>query len=154
MKAEPKWGRNGILQLNWIFDEYFATPAVATSVFEPLGVRHRPVLDKKGNELKTVVQIVVDAEVDIVTDGLTPEKCGRCSRLKYAPAVRGYFPPLAESVTGDIARTRQYFGSGASASKRILVARRLASALQSAMVRGVSLRPLAHSSPRPLAQSD
>lgn len=26
MKAEPKWGRRGILQLNWVFDEYFVTP--------------------------------------------------------------------------------------------------------------------------------
>jgi hypothetical protein len=33
MKGEPKWGRRGILQLNWVFDEYFVTPEVWSSVF-------------------------------------------------------------------------------------------------------------------------
>ncbi len=28
MRGEPKWGRRGMLQLNWVFDEFFATSDV------------------------------------------------------------------------------------------------------------------------------
>jgi hypothetical protein len=35
IKAEPKWGRNGILQLNWVFDEYFVTPDAWNRAFKP-----------------------------------------------------------------------------------------------------------------------
>src|SRR6266513_987519 len=48
MKSEPKWGRNSILQLNWIFDEYFVTPEVWAKVFDPHAVSSRPVLDTGG----------------------------------------------------------------------------------------------------------
>src|SRR5262245_17077345 len=44
MKREPRWGRNGILQLNWVFDEFFVTPDVWTRVFEKRGIGQRPVL--------------------------------------------------------------------------------------------------------------
>ena len=37
MNGEPAWGRKGILQLNWVFDEYFVTPEVWARAFEPFG---------------------------------------------------------------------------------------------------------------------
>ena len=27
IRGEPSWGKNQVPQLNWVFDEYFATPA-------------------------------------------------------------------------------------------------------------------------------
>lgn len=44
MRAEPKWDRKEILQLNWVFDEYFVTPELWVRVFEPLGIASREVL--------------------------------------------------------------------------------------------------------------
>jgi hypothetical protein len=143
MKAEPKWGNNGILQLNWIFDEFFVKPEVWTEVFEPFGVGQRQVLSNRGTELKTVVQLVVDEEVEIAADGLQEDTCGSCGRSKYVPLMRGAFPPLASKPVGQMVKTRQYFGSGASASKRVLISQQLARAFNREKVEGASLRPVA-----------
>src|SRR5262249_12226062 len=93
MKAEPVWGRNGVLQLNWIYDEFFAKPDVWKKIFEPYGVDLRPVLNTVGDELETVIQLVPTAnEVDIATDELTAETCRQCGLIKYLPTTRGAFP--------------------------------------------------------------
>jgi hypothetical protein len=146
MTGEPKWGRYGILQLNWVFDEYFAKPEVWKNVFEPRGIAHSRVLSSKGAELDTVVQLIVDHEIGILTEGLAAEKCMTCSRVKYVPVTRGFFPGLAATPTGHMVKTSQYFGSGASAGKRVLISRYLANALESEKIRGVSLRPVAEKS--------
>ncbi|HSP78312.1 MAG TPA: hypothetical protein VLQ93_07270 [Myxococcaceae bacterium] len=84
MKAEPRWGRRGILQLNWVFDEFFVTPEVWSAIFRPHGIGCRPVLNTKGAELKTVVQLVVQEGVK--TEGLEAERCTHCGRLKFLHA--------------------------------------------------------------------
>jgi hypothetical protein len=142
MKGEPKWGRRGILQLNWVFDEYFVTPEIWSSFFKPFGIACRPVTNTKGAELKTVVQLVAEEEVGIVTDGLTPERCAKCGRVKYLPVTRGFFPALTTKPSGAIVKTREYFGSGAAAHRRVLVSQELARALVAAKVRGASLWPV------------
>ena len=144
MKREPGWGRKGILQMNWILDEYFTTPEVWARVFEPYGVACRPVLNTKKVELSTVVQLVVTAEVDIVTDGLATEytTCRECGRRKYLAVTRGRFPPLVEPPSTGAVKTAQYFGSGGSAWKAILVSQDIARALKGAKVRGASFRPV------------
>lgn len=140
MKAEPKWGRNEILQLNWVFDEYFVTPALWTKVFEPFGIAHREVLGINGQALKSVVQLSVDQETDVVADGLETQKCPECGRTKFVPVMRGAFPALAREPTSQMARTVQYFGSDKMASKRIVISRKLADALEG--VHGASVRPV------------
>ena len=104
MKAEPKWGRRGVLQLNWVFDEYFATPEVWASFFEPHGIECRPVMNTRG----------------------------------AAP-----FPALRSEPSATMVKTKEYFGSGASAHKRVLISQAVARALIDHKVRGVSLRPVA-----------
>lgn len=143
LEAEPKWGRNSILQLNWIFDEFFVTPEVWKRVFEPHGVGCRPVVSTIGTELKTVVQLAPTQEADVVTEGLAFETCAVCKAIKYVPVTRGPFPPLAGRPEGNMIKTRQFFGSGAAASKRVLISRSLARALAASNVRGASTRPVA-----------
>lgn len=75
MKAEPRWGRKGVLQLNWVFDEFFVRPDVWETIFKPRGVACRPVIDAKGAELKTVVQLVAEEEVGVAVEGLSAETC-------------------------------------------------------------------------------
>ena len=142
MKSEPKWGRNGILQLNWVFDEFFVTPTIWASIFKPHGIGSRPVTDRKGVELKTVVQLAVKEEIGIVTDGLTGEECPSCNRVKYLPITRGPFPSLIGSPSMTMAKTREYFGSGASASRGILISQGLARSLSQQKVRGASMKPV------------
>jgi len=142
MKSEPKWGRNDLLQLNWIFDEYFAKPDVWATVFRPFGIGSRPVSNTKGAELKTVVQLAVEGEVGLVTDGLTAQKCATCGRVKYVPVTRGPFPPLRSGPAAAMVKTAEYFGSGAGASKVLIVSKALAQVLLRHHVRGVSLKPV------------
>ncbi len=143
MKAEPRWGRRSILQLHWIHDEFFVTPEIWSAIFRPHGIGCRPVLNTKGAELKTVVQLVVQEEVGVKTEGLEAERCTRCGRPKFLPVVRGPFPPLVTEPSSHMAKTREYFGSGGSAFRGILVSQDLARALEAAKVRGASFTPVA-----------
>jgi hypothetical protein len=142
MKFEPKWGRNRILQLNWVFDEYFVTPDVWRDIFEPIGVGCRSVRSPKKGELKTVVQLAVEEKISISTEGMTANTCEYCGRVKYEPVKRGPFPALRGRPTKDIVRTVEYFGSGSSANRGVLVSQRLHAALRIAKVRGASFRPV------------
>lgn len=142
MKGEPKWGKNGILQLNWIFDEYFVTPTLWAAVFKPHGIACRPVMDTKGFELKTVVRLAIDAEVGIVSEGLASERCGRCGRVKYLPITRGPFPALSGEPSVAMTKTREWFGSGAAADKRVLVSRSIYYSLIAERIRGASFKPV------------
>lgn len=142
IKHEPRWGRRGMFQLNWVFDEHFVTPGVWNRVFQPHGIDCRPVINLAGAELQTVVQLVVREEVDVHTDGLAHERCAECGWIKCHPVVLGPSPaPIAEP-TGHMAKTRQYFGSGGGAHKTIVVSKKLVNALKSEGVRGAMLRPI------------
>jgi hypothetical protein len=143
MRGEPRWGRRSILQLNWIFDEYFVTPEVWQAVFEPRGIASRPVTNRRGIELRTVVQLVVAEEVGLQTDGLAQATCAACGRIKYLPVTRGPLPPLTSEPTGHMAKTRELFGSGARAFREVLVSQALRRDLQSGGVRGASFTPVA-----------
>jgi hypothetical protein len=144
VKHEPKWGRRSIFQLNWVFDEYFVKPEIWTGIFKPFGVGCRPVINKKGQELKTVVQLVsTSPEVDFETSGLKFEQCKVCGRKKVLPNYRGPFPRLLQEPSGHLVRTRQYFGSGGQAFKGVLVSQNLARKSLVEKVRGVSFKPVA-----------
>jgi hypothetical protein len=143
MKGEPRWGRRAILQLNWVFDEFFVTPEVWSSVFEPSGITFRPVTNGKGATLKNVVQLAVEEQVGISIAGLTPQRCAKCGRVKYTPLTRGFFPALSGLPTCAIVKTKEYFGSGTTAHQRVLVSQDVARALAQAGVRGASLKPVA-----------
>jgi hypothetical protein len=143
MRAEPKWGRRGILQLNWIFDEFFVTPDVWSTLFRPRGIGCRPVLNRKGVELKTVVQLAVEEEVHLAVEGLETERCERCGQRKYLPVTRGALPHLLTEPSTPLARTKEWFGSGGAASRQVLVSQELAQAMTAAKLRGASVTPVA-----------
>lgn len=147
LKGEPKWGRNAIMQLVWVYDELFVTPDEWTLIFKPVGVASRPVLNTKGVELKTVVQLVVEETVGIITDGVAFERCERCGLTKYLPVTGGFGPALRDVPTASLARTAEYFGSGAQADQRLLISQDLARALTAGGVRGAELKPVAEPEP-------
>ena len=143
MKGEPKWGTRSILQLNWVFDEFFTTPEVWSAVFKPLGLAFHPVLDGKGKQkLETVVQLVVTEAVDVDVDDLPGKTCGICKRTKRAPVARGMFPTLQQKPSGHVVRTKQIFGSGASAFLPVIVSQVLFKRLQEQKAKGVSFVPV------------
>jgi len=143
MKGEPKWGSRNVLQLNWVFGEYFVTPQVWSDVFKPLGVENREVLDVKGRELKTVVQLVVTEEVNLDVEGLPGERCAVCGRAKYHPVTKGWAPKVLGSPGGALVRSAQDFGSGGSAFRVVLAERPFTVAAARHGVKGVSFKPSA-----------
>lgn len=144
IRTEPKWGRRGVLQLNWVFDEFFVTPDVWEGVFKPYGIDRRAVLSSRGAELSTVVQLVPKApEVAVETDDLTGQRCATCGRIKYLPVTRGPFPALVSEPSAKMTKTKQYFGSGASAHRRVIISQDVARALAEMKIRGASMRPVA-----------
>jgi len=143
MRGEPKWGRRSILQLNWVYDEYFVTPEAWKSVFYSFDVGCQPVTDPMGNVLRTVVQLDIKETAGVVTDELAIEHCSTCNRVKYLPVVRGPFPSLTKDPSAAMARTKEYFGSGASAYNGILLNQSLAMAMADAGIKGASVRPVA-----------
>lgn len=142
MKGEPGWGRGGVMQLNWVFDEFFVTPAVWASIFDPY-VASQAVTNRSGIPLETVTQLVVDELVPLDVAGQASETCGRCGRLKYLPIVRGPIPRPASRPSSNMFKSAQWFGSGASAWRAVIVSRELGRAIRSSGIRGVSFLPLA-----------
>lgn len=145
MKNEPGWGERHILQLNWIFDEYFIRPEIYNKIFEPLGVEKIPVLHyKTEKELETVVQIKIDrnAEVGLNIYDLPFEKCKECNRIKYLPHTRGMFPKITRDLDNYIFKTKEYFGSGASANKNVIINKELYRKLIENKIKGIHFKPV------------
>jgi hypothetical protein len=142
MAGEPKWAKNSVLQLIWIYEELFVKPEVWSEIFKPHSIDCRPVLNTKNVELKTVVQLVITDTVGIVTTALPSEHCLRCQRIKYLPVVRGAFPALSDQPSGSLARTSEYFGSGGQSDRRIIVSQELRRSLNAANVRGAAFTPV------------
>jgi hypothetical protein len=85
MKRSPAWGTKSILQLNWIFDEYFVTPTAWRQVFEAFGIACKPVLlDRTGEVLDSVVQLDIPKTHELNFDG-DFELCKACNIKKYLP---------------------------------------------------------------------
>jgi hypothetical protein len=141
LKKTPKWGTKSILQLNWVFDEYFVKPDLYSSVFEPFGIQSRPVLHHRTDqELDSVVQLNIQEGVDLDIDGLPFTLCECCNRKKFLPITKGVFPaPLTPK--GPLYKSNQYFGSGASAFRLILSSSLVFRTMRDRRVKGVDFKP-------------
>ena len=142
---EPKWGRRNILQLNWIFDEFFVQPELWEKVFKPIGIQCRDVLHaKKDKKLDTVVQLIIpEDDVHVDVNGYPSKTCEVCGRVKTLPISRGYFPPLLNTPSAPIFKVRNCFGSGGSAYRQVIVSSLMFKAIQDYGVKGVEFEPCA-----------
>lgn len=143
LEAEPRWGDRSIMQINWVFGEFFIRPEIIDMVARPLGIATRPVLKRSGRPLETVVQLVVEESIPISHDALEVEsRCADCGRTKYRPFTTGYFPDIGAEPREHVARTVEWFGSGLRAFREVLVSRDFRRALVNAGVRGVRCWPV------------
>jgi hypothetical protein len=147
IKGEPKWGSKHILQLNWVFDEFFVLPEVWERVFQPFGIGCWPVLKHRtGEELKTVVQLRIDAvsPAPLVIPAAHPRIfCPACGNPKYHPQLVGFYPPFTQPVDQDLVWTQEYFGSGGRAFRGVIVSAALYRAIRDAKLKGVCFQPMA-----------
>ena len=141
IKCEPKWNRRSIMTLIWVHDEFFVPPAIWETVFKPFGIGCRPVANRRGIELKTVVQLVVDEEVDIVTEGLKPLPCEACGLVRYEWPTRGPFPALLREPASAIAKSRQRLGHGWS-NHAVFISQDLFQAFKAHNLRGAEVTPV------------
>jgi hypothetical protein len=146
LRGEPVWGKKHVMQVNWIFDEYFVRPETWKDVFRPFGIEAIPVLHyKTGCELKSVLQLKVDT---IATSELAIPKehprsvCPSCGRTRFDPLAIGFFPNFISPQTQPIIRSREFFGSGALASKVIVVSQELFATFKTKKCLGASFIPL------------
>lgn len=142
LDKEPGLRRTSIRQLNWVVDEFFITPEIWEVVFQPRGVAQREVLNLRGERLRTIVQLYVQDTVGLETSSLAPEQCPRCDRIKYVALARGPLPPLRDQPTATLVKTDEWFGSGGSAYREVLVSQSLRQALRAEGMRGVHYVPV------------
>lgn len=140
MKAEPKWGRRRVMQLNWVFDEYFVHVQTYWQHFAPRGIAFRPVVDRRGGVLETVVQLDIREEIDLDVSSLASSVCATCGRIRYLSDRRSPLGVLTPPG-GAIARSSQLFGDGRGSMAEIFVTRELRVALQETNIRGASFEP-------------
>lgn len=137
---EPRWGRRSLLQLHWVFDEYFAHPDAWEQVLRPLGIAARPVLQHpSGAPLQTVVQWDVGciASAFLALGAHPAEDCPHCGRSRYLPFTRGFFPPFRGPVPEvPVMKTREYFGSGGRAYRQVIIPNTVYRAIAAAGLRG------------------
>ncbi len=142
IKQEPKWGRRAIMSLNQAYDELFVPPAVWETIFKPFGIMCRPVANRHEKLLETVVQLVIEEKIDLLTDVLTVrEICDTCGRPKYAYPARGRFPALAQEPSAAIVKTRQTFQDGLDMVD-IIISQELRRAMIAHKLRGANFTPV------------
>lgn len=144
MVGEPRWGRKKILQLNWVFDEFFVKPDLWEISLRPVGVNATPVLDAHSDKLlSTVVQLHLPVGASAILDGYPKTTCIVCKRQKYEPIARGLFPPVEIDSSASLVKTEQYFGSGSSAARSVIVSNALMKVLSDAEAGGADFMPVA-----------
>jgi hypothetical protein len=141
MRTSPGLRSNSVLQLNWVFDEYFVTPETWDTVFKPFGIGCRPVLlHKTGTELQSVVQLTIQEVCDLKLDGAKHEECPGCFRRKHPFVTRGFFPKPAVS-SASIFKSSEWFGE--FGFKLVIVSSRLYRAIEKAGLIGIKFYPCA-----------
>jgi len=137
IKKEPNWGSSNLLfSLNWIYDELFVKRDFYDKIFKPLGIAFREVfLHKRDAVSESVVQLVLpitEASLNLVD--LPFSKCSKCGNKKYEPISKGFFPSFEKTVDMQMFKSQEYFGSGATADRRIFAGAKLKDTLISSKV--------------------
>lgn len=112
--------------LGWVYDEFFVDKSIYEAVFRPFGVACRSVKNyKKETVIDSIVQLVIpDTDQPLDLSEYEYEICPVCGKIKYHTAVKGFFP-IQENPTLHIYKSKEYFGSGGSASKKVFVSAQL-----------------------------
>lgn len=126
LKSIPPEGKKRIFSLGWVFDELFVDRNLYEEVFKSLNIKCREVLQhKKDIPFENTVQLVLaetNEKLDIPENIV--ETCSTCGRTKYQPMPQDFYP-MYKDIIAPIFKSKDYFGSGASAYKRIFVTKEL-----------------------------
>lgn len=141
----PALANNSILQLNWIFDEYFVTLNTWERIFKPFGIANRSVVaNTRGLDIKSLVQLEISDVSDVDLEDVEYEICSICNRTKYSAAFRGYYPK-PDTFASPILRSSQWFGAGSNAFNIILISNVLYRTMQEDGLEGAEFYACAES---------
>lgn len=126
LKNVPPAGKKQIFSLGWIYDELFVERKIYNEIFEPLGIKCREVLKyKKDTVFEDTVQLVLEeTQEKLHLVDYPTESCSACGRTKYQPMPQGFYP-MYKAIIAPIFKSYDYFGSGASATKKIFITKEL-----------------------------
>jgi hypothetical protein len=170
LRAEPRASHSQFIQLNWVFDEFFLR-AEASEGLRGAGITGidslAPVLHRKDRASEQMTQMVVKTTLPPALDstGLQlvtckpqneewhpgqqlrpsePEGRPNCGRVKYHCMCKGPFRFSRKALEGapDVVKSHEWFGSGASAHRLVIVSQRFRQAVVTAKWRGVSFEPI------------
>lgn len=133
--------KHNIMQLNWIFDEFFVAREVWIEVFEPLGIGCWPVVfNKTGEEIESIVQLRVIHYADLNLNELNATVCAVCGKKKMSMDLRGFCPEPAD-IPAPMFRSTQVFGSDFNAFNQVLISSSLYKEIKMVRLRGVEFYP-------------
>jgi len=144
IKKNPKWGKRNIVQLNWIFDEYFVS-GVLKSQLENECIRFKFRFVNKyltNDRLDDIFQLDIDRTIDLDMSTETIfARCNVCNQIKYLPHTKGFFPH-PKDVDFTIAYSKQYFGRGNNAHHAVLINKNVYVLFKKLGVNGISYIPV------------
>ena len=142
MRKDPGLKSTSMMQLNWVFDEFFTSPEAWAAVFKPEGIKARPVvLEKTGAEIPTVVQLDIQDAVDLDVKDAPFEDCGACGRRKHRYVLRGPYPKPIDAGEKAIFKSKEHFGQDRGAFKLPFISNAVHRRIREAGLRGVQFYP-------------
>jgi hypothetical protein len=143
IKKSPTWGKRNILQLNWVFGDYFVSEEMRKKLDGKIpGLHFLEVLKyPKDAALDDIFQLIVEQHVPVaIYQDAKFEVCNVCGAKKYLPHTRGFFPKPLETDFA-IAKTREYFGSGGEARQEMIISKAAYDTLLEAGIKGINFIP-------------
>ncbi len=129
LKKAPNWsGHKRMFSLNWVFDELFVRKDFYESLFKPIGIKSEKVLlYKKETVIEDTVHLIIpETEASLNLEGYPFEICKDCNRKRYDLINKGFFPSFKEDISDmQIFKSKEWFGTGASARRYIFVSQAL-----------------------------
>jgi len=115
-----------IFGIHWKYDVLFAEKEYYKEILEPLNIGYKDVLLYKGDKIiDNIVQVLIpeiDEELDL--SNYDYENCNACGIKKFNPMPLDFFPIQKKSLS-HLYLSKEYFGSGASANKKIFISKYL-----------------------------
>lgn len=120
----PQWKKNfDWFSINWVFDVSFVNRELYLKHLAPLGIDFWPVIDHKDD---SIIEHIVQLKLPFIEDDLREyfsdypyETCEECGYKKPHPKYLKYFPIVKSNLP--LAYTNLFFGSGASAQRRVII---------------------------------
>jgi len=114
--------KHKIFGLTWVWDELFVQLDVYQNIFEPLGIKCREVKLYRGDKIiPNIVQLVIpDTEEPLDLHEYSSQICPVCGRIKYEAKVNGFYP-IHQHPLPHLYRSKEYFGDGGAASRKIFI---------------------------------